>query len=91
MRHLVDDVQLFDGQLVDLVQDVDAWNVPPVALDNVDELVDGGVAPAEYVAAHYLVLSADGVHDFVGQDRLLHHRLKVDGTFVFAPEIYKVY
>ena len=89
MGHLIDDVQLLDGQLVDLVQNIDAGYVPPIALDDVDELVDGGIASAEYITAHYLVLPANGVDDLVGQDGLLHHRLKVYGTFVFTPEAVK--
>lgn len=87
MGHLIDDVQLLDGQLVDLVQNIDARYVSPVAFDDVDELVDGGITSAENIAAHYFIFPANRVDDLVGQDRLLHHRLKVYGTFVFAPEI----
>lgn len=90
MGQLIDDVQLLDGQLVDLVQNIDAGYVSPIALDDVDELVDGGIASAENITAHYFVLPANGVDDLVGQDGLLHHRLKVNGTFVFTPVFRKV-
>ena len=42
--NLADDVELLNADLVDLVEDVDAWDVGPVAFNHVDQLVRGGVA-----------------------------------------------
>ena len=42
--NLADDVELLNADLVDLVEDVDAWDVSPVAFNHVDQLVRGGVA-----------------------------------------------
>lgn len=86
MGHLVDDIELLDGQLVYLVQHVNAWNVASIAFNHVNELVDRRIAATEYVAAHYLVLAANRVHDLVCEHRLAHHRLEVDGALIFAPE-----
>jgi hypothetical protein len=83
--HLVDDVKLLDGELVDLVQHVDAGDVASIALDHVDQLVDGGVAAAEDVSAHDLVLPADHEYDLVREDGLRHHGLEVDGALLLAP------
>ena len=85
MRHLVDDVELLDGQLVDLVQHVDAGDVPAIALDHVDELVDRGVASAEDVAAHDLVLPANGVYYLMSQHGLRDHGLEINRALVLPP------
>ena len=45
VRDVADDVQLLDRYLVDLVQQVDAGDVRPVALHHVDQVVGCGVAP----------------------------------------------
>ena len=42
--NLADDVELLNADLVDLVEDVDAGDVGPVAFNNIDQLVGGGVA-----------------------------------------------
>mmetsp|Transcript_17299 Transcript_17299/g.45121 ORF Transcript_17299/g.45121 Transcript_17299/m.45121 type:complete len:290 (-) Transcript_17299:301-1170(-) len=47
VRHLVDDVKLLDRDLVNLVQHVDHWDVHPVPLDDIDEVVDGEVLGVE--------------------------------------------
>lgn len=84
MRHLVNDVELLNGQLVDLVEHVYARHVAAVALNHVDQLVDGRIAAAKHIRGVDFVFAANGVHDLVGQHGLRHHRLEVDGTFVLA-------
>ena len=42
---LADDVELLDGDLVDLVEEVDAGHVAPVALHHVDQVVRRRVVP----------------------------------------------
>ena len=59
MRKLVNDIELLNGELVDLVQDIDAGNIFPVALNNVDELVDRCVNAAENIGRHDAILFAD--------------------------------
>ena len=44
MRNLADDVELLNADLINLVEDVDAGDVGPVAFNHVDQLVGGGVA-----------------------------------------------
>ena len=43
MRNLVDDVQFFDGDLIDFIQHVDGRYVDPVAFDQIDDVVLRGV------------------------------------------------
>ena len=43
MRNLVDDVQFFDGDLIDFIQDIDGGHVDSVALDQIDDIVLRGV------------------------------------------------
>ena len=59
MRKLVNDIELLNGELVDLVQNIDAWNVFPVSLNNVDELIDRCVNAAENIGRHDAILFAD--------------------------------
>lgn len=55
MRNLVNDVQLLDRNLIDLVETVDARNVDSIALDDVYQVVDGGVA------SHYDIGVVDSI------------------------------
>jgi hypothetical protein len=64
MRYLVDDIELFDRNLIDLIQAVYARYVYAVALDNVDEVVNGRVAPQYQVGVVYLVFAQDRAHRF---------------------------
>lgn len=58
--HLRDDVEFFDGDLIDLVHGLDAGSVDSVAFDNVDELVDSAVLFEVDVSVGNPVLVADG-------------------------------
>lgn len=71
-------------ELIDFIEHIDAGNVAPVAFDDVDELVDGGVAAHEDVCRGDAVFAADAVGDFRCEDRLRAHCLEVDGTAFFA-------
>lgn len=82
--HLVDNIQLLDSELIDLVQHIYAGNIATIAFDDVDQLVNGGVAPAEHIGTHDLILSADHVHDLVCEYRLRNHGLEVDGALLFS-------
>ena len=57
VRHLIDDVQFLDGELVDLVQHIYTRDVSAVAFDHIDQLVDRGIAAAEDIRRHDLVFS----------------------------------
>ena len=48
-----------EGDLIDLVQQVDAWDVSPVAFDDVDKVVGCGVVPQSDVRVVDLVLGQD--------------------------------
>lgn len=85
VRHLIDNIQLLDGKLVDLVQHVYARDVAAVALDDVDQLVDRGIAATEDVGRVDLVLLAYEVHHLVRQDGLGDHGLEVNGAFLLTP------
>lgn len=61
VRDLVDDVELLDRDLIDLVETVDAGYVDAVALDDVDEVVYGGVASHQDVGVVDFVLVEDGL------------------------------
>ena len=50
-----------DGNLVDLVESIDAGNVDPVPLDHVNQVVGSRVAAEHHVCVVDLVLSADGL------------------------------
>lgn len=60
-------------------------DVTSVPLDDVNELIHGGVATAEYVGAGDTVLSTNGQDQLLRKHRLRHHGLKVDGALVLAP------
>ena len=51
-----------DGDLIDLVQQVDAGDVGPVSLDDIDEVVGRGVVPQCDVSVVDLVLGQDRFH-----------------------------
>ena len=61
VRDLVDDVELLDRDLIDLVETVDARYVDSVAFDDVDQVVDSGVASVQDVGVVYLVFVEDGI------------------------------
>lgn len=77
-------VRMHVRELIDFIEHIDAGNVAPVAFDDVDELVDGGVAAHEDVCRGDAVFAADAVGDFRCEDRLRAHCLEVDGTALFA-------
>ena len=61
--HAVEQVELLDGDGVDLVHDVERGHVDAVALDHVDEVVHGAVGlPDRDVRVVQAVLGADGAH-----------------------------
>ena len=51
VRNLVDDVQFFDGDLIDLIQHVDGRYVNPVAFDQIDDVVLRGVTSNDEILA----------------------------------------
>ena len=48
-----------DRDLIDFVQQVDAWDVSPVAFDDVDKIVGCGVVPQRDVRVVDFVLGQD--------------------------------
>mmetsp|Transcript_6266 Transcript_6266/g.17970 ORF Transcript_6266/g.17970 Transcript_6266/m.17970 type:complete len:274 (-) Transcript_6266:154-975(-) len=65
VRDLGNDVELFDGDLIDLVHHVQAGHVLPVALDDVDDVVDGRVAVDPHLSVHDSVLLQHLPDDFL--------------------------
>lgn len=59
MRTLVDDIELLNGNLIDLVKDIDAWDIDPVSLDNIDELIGRRVASKCNISVRDLILGSD--------------------------------
>ena len=45
MRDLANDVQFFNRNLVDLVEQIDAWNVNAIALNHIDKIIRCSVIP----------------------------------------------
>ena len=85
--HLVDDVELLDGQLVDLVHDVQGRHVLAVLVDHVDELVHVVVAAHDDVRARDAELLQDARALVPAQALgLRHHLLVVDAALVLPPE-----
>eukprot|EP00053_Salpingoeca_punica_P020781 m.212348 g.212348 ORF g.212348 m.212348 type:complete len:417 (+) comp20083_c0_seq1:2736-3986(+) len=82
VRDLVDDVELLDGDLVDLVQDVDAGDVHAVALDDINKLVLGRVALERNVRIVDAVLGEDGLDEVGVQVRCGHGAGEVDAAFL---------
>lgn len=60
----VEDVKLLDCDLVDLVEDINAGDIESVSFDDIDELIDSGVASEADISVRDLVLtehSLDGI------------------------------
>lgn len=85
MRHLRYDIQFFDRQLIDFVENVDAGDVPTIAFYHIYQLVDGCVAATEDIRRHNAIFFAYRVNDRSSEVCLRHHRLEIDGTLLFAP------
>ena len=58
---LRDDVKLLYRDLVDLVHNVDGRRVDPVPLDNIDDVIGGGVTPDVPNARSKAILLTDGL------------------------------
>mmetsp|Transcript_12242 Transcript_12242/g.28726 ORF Transcript_12242/g.28726 Transcript_12242/m.28726 type:complete len:246 (-) Transcript_12242:285-1022(-) len=87
VRHLVDDVQLLDGQLVDLVHHVQRRHVLAVVVDHVDELVRVVVPAQDDVRRGDAELLED-LGALVSRESLglRDQLLVVDPAFVLSPE-----
>mmetsp|Transcript_43004 Transcript_43004/g.91446 ORF Transcript_43004/g.91446 Transcript_43004/m.91446 type:complete len:363 (+) Transcript_43004:336-1424(+) len=76
--HLIQDVQFLDGERVDFVENVQHRDVRPVALDDVDELIDRDVLPQyDLGAADFELLQHHAAHVGVHPLGLGHHLLVV--------------
>lgn len=60
MRTLVNDIEFLNRNLIDLVKHIDAWDIDPVSLDYIDELIDSRVASKCKVGVRDLILGGDG-------------------------------
>ena len=72
-----------DGNLVDFIERVDGRHVDTIALDDVDELVAGGVTSKCYVCVVNLVFPTDGTRYFEVQ--LALRTLRVHGDPTYSP------
>lgn len=68
--NLIDDIEFFDRDLVDFVEHVDARDIDPVALDDVNEVVLRGIVFEHDVGVVDFVLGQDGFHSFQVELRL---------------------
>ena len=59
MRHLVKEVKLLNGDLIDLVDHINAGDVDTVAFDDINEIVYSGIAAELKGSVRNLVLMAD--------------------------------
>merc|ERR1719264_128623 len=84
--NLGDDFKLFNRDLVNLVQQVDAGYVVPVPLDNVDEIVNSGVAAKSDVSIGNSVFPEDLLDQIKVKLGLGHHDLQVDPPLVLLLE-----
>lgn len=85
VRHLVNDVQLLDSELVNLVQDINTRDIVAIAFNDIDQLIDGGITTTENIRRHDAIFSADGVDQLGCEDALRNHGLEVDRTAILAP------
>jgi len=82
VRDLVDDVQLLDGDLIDLVQQIDAGYVNAVAFDHIDQVVTGGIISQSNVRIVDLVLGQNGLDQIRVQLGLGNHAVQIDAALV---------
>lgn len=78
MWHLVDDIKLLNGELIDLVKDVDGWDILSITFDNVNELIYRGITATKNISRHNTIFSADRVNDLWGKYRLWNHGLEIN-------------
>lgn len=60
MRNLVDDVQLFNGDLINLVEEINAWNVDTIAFDDINEIFGSSIILQGDVSVVNFVFSQNG-------------------------------
>lgn len=86
MRALVNDVELFDANLVDLVENVDARHINAVAFDDVNQLVNSRVLSEVEVSVRNFELGGDGLHSlFAHVSHVKVHGLDdVDSALILA-------
>lgn len=73
MVDLIEDVQLIEGDRVDLVERIQAGNVLSVALDNIDDIVFSCVALDEDISVVDFVLFQDGLDGLIVHSAGFHH------------------
>jgi hypothetical protein len=71
MGTLVDDVKFLNGNLIDLVEHIDAWHINPVSLNDIDKLIDGRVTSKRNISVRNLVLSTNRLDRLIGYIRKL--------------------
>ena len=88
MRALINDVELFNTDLIDLVKDEDARHIDSVTLNDVNKLVDGVVTSEVNVSVGDSVLGADRLDRLIGHvSHCNTHALDdVDATLVLSLE-----
>jgi hypothetical protein len=85
MGKLINDIKFLNCELINLVEDVNARDISTVSFNNINKLIDCGIAAAKHVSTHDLILTTNGVHQLVRENGLWDHCLKVNGSFLFAP------
>jgi len=89
VRHLVQEVELLNGDGVDLVEDVEAGDVHSVLFNDINQLVHGGVLTEVDVAVGHLVLvedAPDGVISHFGHVQA-HLLSDVNATFILLLQL----
>lgn len=83
MRQSIDDVELFYGNLINLVENVETRDVhATLVLDGINELLDRGVLITSNVGRIHLVLLANACRNLEVENRLPHRRRERDTTLV---------
>jgi hypothetical protein len=84
---LVEDVELVEGDGVDFIESVEAGDVLAVALDDIDDVVLGGVALYQDVRVVDAVLLEDGLDGLVVHLARLHHPRNRNAALVLPLEV----
>ena len=80
-------IYLLEGDLVDLVVNVEAGHVHAVALDDVDKLVGAAVLAKEYLRVEDLVFVQDHLHQLLVHPGEGHGRVKADAAGLLLLEV----
>jgi len=86
VRDSVKDIKLRDGDLIDLVEHINARDIEAVAFNDIDEIISGGIATKGDICVGDLVLVADGLDGVLVHVGLWHGAGHGDTTLLLLLE-----